>query len=51
MSHWDEFDYVVVNDDLDKAVADLESVLAGQGAQLATDNVVLRGAVAEIVGL
>lgn len=51
MSHWDEFDYVVINDDLDKAVADLESVLAGHGEQLATDDVVLRSIVAEIVGL
>ena len=51
MSHWDEFDYVVINDDLDKAVADLESVLAGHGEQLATDDVVLRSTVAEIVGL
>jgi len=51
MSHWGEFDYVVINDDLEKAVADLESVLAGHGEQLATDDVVLRSTVAEIVGL
>ena len=51
ISHWDEFDYVVINDDLEKAVADLESVLAGHGEQLATDDVVLRSTVAEIVGL
>ena len=51
ISHWDEFDYVVINDDLEKAVADLASVLAGHGEQLATDDVVLRSTVAEIVGL
>ena len=51
MSHWDEFDYVVINDDLDKAVVDLESVLTGQGEELATENDVLRHAVAAIVGL
>ena len=51
MSHWDEFDYVVINDDLDKAVADLESVLMGRGEELATENDVLRDAVAAIVGL
>jgi len=51
MSHWDEFDYVVINDDLDRAVADLESVLEGHGEQLATDDVALRSAVAEIVRL
>ncbi len=31
MSHWDEFDYCIVNDDLDRAVAELEAVLAGAG--------------------
>ena len=36
MSHWDEFDYVIFNDDLDQAVADLEAVLAGHGAKSAT---------------
>jgi guanylate kinase len=48
MSHWDEFDYVVINDDLDNAVADLEAVLAGQGEHLATSNEALRRAVAAI---
>jgi len=31
MSHWREFDYVIINDDLDQAVADLQSILAGDG--------------------
>ncbi len=31
MSHWDEFDYVVVNDDFDAAVADLMAVVRGRG--------------------
>ena len=51
MSHWDEFDYVVINDDLDRAVADLESVLAGRGEELATENDALRDAIAAIVSL
>ena len=50
MSHWDEFDYVVINDDLDQAVADLEAVLAGQGEPQATRNEALRAIVATIVG-
>ena len=50
MSHWDEFDYVIVNDDLDTAVADLESVLAGKGEACSTANPALRRAVADIVG-
>jgi len=31
MAHWDEFDYCIINDDLDQAVAELEAVLAGDG--------------------
>lgn len=49
MSHWTEFDYVVINDDLDGAVADLEAVLAGRGDVQATDNEVLQAAVNDIV--
>ncbi|ANO52821.1 guanylate kinase [Woeseia oceani] len=29
MSHWNEFDYCIVNDDLDRAVDELEAVLRG----------------------
>jgi len=50
MSHWHEFDYVVINDDLDQAVADLEAVLAGDAETLATDNEALRRAVTDITG-
>jgi guanylate kinase len=32
MSHWREFDYVVVNDDFEKAVADLVAIVAAHGA-------------------
>ena len=38
MSHWDEFDYVIVNDDLDDAVAALEAVIRGEGAASAVGN-------------
>ena len=44
MSHWDEFDYVIFNDDLDQAVADLEAVLAGRGNASATTNPAVRKA-------
>ncbi|MCG8369820.1 MAG: guanylate kinase [Proteobacteria bacterium] len=50
MSHWDEFDYVIVNDDLNRAVADLEAVLAGEGEAFSTANEALREAVRRIVG-
>lgn len=49
MAHWEEFDYVVINDNLDQAVADLESVLAGGGDALATRNEALRHAVEGIL--
>lgn len=31
MSHWGEFDYVIINDNLDAAVDQLEAILAGNG--------------------
>jgi len=34
MSHYREFDYVVVNDDFAKAVAELKRIIAGEGADL-----------------
>ena len=42
MSHWHEFDYVIFNDDLDQAVADLEAVLADRGDESAADNPAVR---------
>ena len=50
MGHWDEFDYVIINDDLNQAVADLEAVLVGEGDASATSNVALRRAVSRIIG-
>jgi guanylate kinase len=34
MSHWEEFDYVVVNDDFERATVELEAIVAGRGAAL-----------------
>jgi len=31
MTHWSEFDYVVVNDDFERAVADLHAIVHGRG--------------------
>jgi guanylate kinase len=50
MAHWDEFDHVIINDDLNQAVSDLEDVLAGKGEATATSNQVLRRAVERIIG-
>ena len=38
MSHWREFDYVVVNDDFEKAVADLMAIVAAHGERVAPDQ-------------
>ena len=50
MSHWHEFDYIIINDDLNEAIANLEAVLAGEGEAFSTSNEALREAVAGIVG-
>jgi len=38
MSHWREFDYVVVNDDVDAAADRLVRILRGSGEEFATDD-------------
>jgi guanylate kinase len=38
MSHWNEFDFAIINDDLDTAVAELEGVLAGRGRNNRVDE-------------
>lgn len=50
MSHWDEFDYVVVNDDFERAVSDLCRIVDGDGEDLAADRKSLKPLLAELVG-
>lgn len=50
MTHWDEFDFVIVNDDLDTAVAELEAIVEGKGGDNATGNPGMRKRIAAIVG-
>jgi len=38
MSHYGEFDYVVVNDDFDRAVADLKRIVEGQAEDLRSNR-------------
>lgn len=38
MSHWDEFDYVIINDDLRRAVDELEAVFEGQTFAYSAEN-------------
>ena len=49
MSHWDEFDHVIINDDLERAVDELDAVLKGRNTA-ARDNARLRRAISRIVG-
>jgi guanylate kinase len=50
MSHWNEFDYVVVNDAFEKAVGDLASIVEGRDGHLRADRPELRRLLAELVG-
>jgi guanylate kinase len=38
MSHWHEFDFAVINDDLQRAHAELEHIVSGDGAANAISN-------------
>ena len=49
MAHWDEFDHVIINDDLDDAIVALEAVLAGDTDASSSGNPGLRKAISRIV--
>ena len=49
ISHWQEFDYVIINDDLDHAVAGLQSILAGGGGDNRVGNPRLDDAVTRLL--
>ena len=49
LSHWGEFRYVVVNDRFEAALADLERIVAGDGAGLARDRPGLAAFAAELL--
>ncbi len=50
MLHWTEFDHVIFNDDLDRALADLEDVFDGHGERTSTATPKLRAAVEAMLG-
>ena len=50
MSHWREFDYVIINDDLQLAVSELESVLNGEGEANSVGNDGLQARVKDVIG-
>ena len=49
MSHWNEFDYIVVNDDFERALEDLTRIVDSQGEQLRADRVALTPLIAELL--
>ena len=49
MSHWDEFDFVIVNEDFDAAVRDLQSILAARGEALRATRPALRPLIAQLL--
>ncbi len=49
MGHWDEFDYCIINDDLDEAVDRLEAIFAGEGATSHRENPNLRRRIENIL--
>ncbi len=50
MSHWNEFDFVVVNDDFERATAELETIVAGRGQALRRDRSELQTLLPRLLG-
>ena len=49
LSHWNEFDYIVVNDDFSHATRELEAIVTGQGESLRRDRSGLQAFVAKLL--
>jgi len=49
MSHWTEFDHVIINDDLGTAVRQLENVIAGKGSASRGDHPELAAKIKKIL--
>jgi guanylate kinase len=50
MSHWNEFEYVVVNDDFKRATDELETIVAGRGEGLLRDRSELQTLIRRLLG-
>lgn len=50
LSHWNEFDYLIVNDDFERATDDLEAIVRGRGEHLARDRSGLETLLARLLG-
>ena len=49
MSHWGEFDNVIINDDMAAAVSELEAILRGEGANSRVGSQELHGQIEKIL--
>jgi guanylate kinase len=49
MSHWREFDYVVVNDNFENAVSDLTRIVSGKGGELLAERPELQPLLQELL--
>jgi len=49
LSHWSEFDYIVINDDFGRATEDLEAIVTGQGEHLRRDRAALQALIAKLL--
>jgi guanylate kinase len=49
LSHWNEFDYIVINDDFGRATADLEAIVTGNGEHLRRDRAGLEALIAKLL--
>jgi len=49
MSHWTEFDYVVINDDINKAFKKIENILRGKGEESSISNMPNRKRIMKII--
>ncbi|MBM4213068.1 MAG: guanylate kinase [Gammaproteobacteria bacterium] len=50
MSHYNEFDYVIINDDFERAVADLRRIVVGPADDLLASRPALEPLLAELLG-
>ena len=49
LSHWEEFDFAVINDELETAVAIAVGILAGEGSQARTTDQALRAQISALL--
>lgn len=50
MSHWNEFDYVVINDDFETATGELQDVVLGRGEHLTRERLQVRELITRLLG-